>query len=426
MNAGQGLTRARYINWCAMAQKNKEKRDQGPAPNPVRRRALVFALVLCLFGLIISGELLRVHLSVDKGDVSGDFACRVSQTVDCTAVARSHAAIFLGLPVPVWALAAYFVFAALAVIGLRAQKEPAHNAGDYLFIGAVWSVLYSAYLAYVSAFELKTFCAYCAALYAANIGLLLAGIPAAAPLRGFMERRGRDLRWLIGQPLRLGLAGFVLVLTIAGLSVLYARSGRTIYAPPQGIKFDLSDDPMIGFYRAPVTIIEFSDFECPACRHMHETVDKMLKKYEGRIRLIHKNYPLDSSCNPSVPGRMHPQACGAAFAAVCAYRMGKYESYAEKLWKAQDLSRQSLIKMAGEEGMDPSAFQQCMQSDATRLKVLDDINAGDSIKLEATPTFIINGWKFAGYLNTSQASHLIDRFLNNEPIPPAGLPIEDN
>ncbi|HUT54441.1 MAG TPA: thioredoxin domain-containing protein [bacterium] len=409
-----------------MAPETKKKSDEFPGPTPAGRRALFFVLVLCLFGLAISGELLRVHLSVDKGDVSRDFACRVNQAVDCTAVARSREALFLSVPVPIWALAAYLVFAALAVIGLRARKEPARHAADYLLIGALWSVLYSAYLAYVSAFVLKTFCALCAGLYAANIGLLLAGLTAAAPLGGFMERRGRDLKWLVQQPLRLGLAGFVLVLTITGLSVLYARSSRTIYGPPEYIQFDISDDPMIGFYRAPVTIIEFSDFECPACRHMHETVAQLLEKYDGRIRLIHKNYPLDSSCNPGVPGKMHPYACGAAAAGVCAYRMGEYERYSERLWKAEDLSLPSLLIMAKEEGMDPKAFQQCMKSDATRQKILEDINAGDSIKLQGTPTFIVNGYKFTGYLDLSPSSRIIDRFLKGEPIPPAGIPMEDD
>jgi protein-disulfide isomerase len=158
---------------------------------------------------------------------------------------------------------------------------------------------------------------------------------------------------------------------------------------------------------------------------MHENVKVLLEKYKYQVRLIHKNYPLDSSCNPSVPAPMHPNACNAAAASVCAQSMGKYQSYSEKLWTATDLTPQSLIAMAAGEGMDKTAFQQCMKSDETRLKVLNDISVGDAIKLEATPTFVINGLKFTGYKEVKWCSTLIDKLLKGEPIPPSGVPLQD-
>lgn len=407
-----------------MAAKEKElAAAKAQAIENSGRRGLVLALILSLIGLAIAIELFRVHLTVDKGEVFNSVACRINEKVDCNAVARSQQAMFLSLPVPLWAIITYLALGTLAALGLLAQKEPLKHAGDYILLASVWCALYSAYLAYVSLFILKTLCALCAGLYAVNLGLFVAGILASYPLSGFMKRRGQDGAWLLRNPARLGLTGFFLVLLIAGMSVLYARSERVGAEPVSGI--DVAGDPVIGFERAPVTIIEFSDFECPACRHMHENVKVLLEKYKYQVRLIHKNYPLDSSCNPSVPAPMHPNACNAAAASVCAQSMGKYQSYSEKLWTATDLTPQSLIAMAAGEGMDKTAFQQCMKSDETRLKVLNDISVGDAIKLEATPTFVINGLKFTGYKEVKWCSTLIDKLLKGEPIPPSGVPLQD-
>jgi len=408
-----------------MPKKDKRpEQGRGTGHEAKARPGLIMVLVLALIGLGLSIELLRIHLTVEK-DPDHPFACHVNEAVDCNAVARSRQAVLLGVPVPVWSILTYAGFIALGITGLRSERPPWKHSGDYCLMGALWCVIYSAFLAYVSAFDLKTFCAYCAGLYAVNVWLLISCLLAARPLGGFAQRRAGDLQWLKEKPSRAGAAVLVLVAGLGVVSALYVwsdRAGEVIWMGE--VKVDISRDPMLGYYRAPVTIIEFSDYECLHCRRMHPVLKSLLKKFEGRIHFIHKNYPLNSQCNPSVTNRLHPWACGAAFAAECAHKQGRFESYAERLWTAPDLSEPALIKMAAEEGIDPRAFEECLRSKETKALVFDDVAAGDKLEVTATPSFIINGYKFSGYQDLDWCSRLIERFLNDEPIPPSGEPLE--
>lgn len=376
-----------------------------------KKRGVILILVLAVAGLLFSAELLRIHITVGH-EPDHSFACRINEQVDCNAVAQSRQAVFLDVPVPVWGVLNYLVFAGLAVAGLASKKEPYSEAGDYALPLSLWSVGYSAYLAYVSAFELKIFCAYCVALYVVNLALLVASFQASSPVSGWIGRRSADFKWMLQNPVRLGVVGFLVVTSLSAAAVLYVRSSRGIILESGGgIEIDVTGDPMVGPYRAPVTIIEFSDYECPACRRMHQIIEAVLEEYKGSVRLFHKNFPLDSSCNPEMPWAMHPRACDAAFAAECAFKMGKFEDYSKWLWTAEDLSVPALVKRAGEEGLDPGEFEQCMSSDEIRRAVLEDIEAGTAVEVTATPTFIVNGYKFTGYSSIKSTSRLIERAL---------------
>ncbi len=387
-------------------------------------RGLILILLFCLAGLAISAELLRIHLAVGHNPSQG-FGCQVDKVVDCGVPALSEEALFLGVPVPVWAILTYLGVAGLALASLLSTRTPLRDAADYVLLISLWSVGYSAYLAYVSAFKLEAYCAWCTGLYFVNLGLLLASLMGASPLSGWPGRRRPELRWLVSDPVKLSFAVFMVVVAATAVAVLHARSERPVkLRMATGKEIDLAGDPMYGYLRAPVTIIEFSDYECPACRKMHETIRALLDKYDQEIRLFHKNYPLDSKCNPEMSWRMHPFACEAAWAAECAYNKGKYKAYAEKLWRAKDLSRSALITMAEEVGMDPKAFEQCMDSEQVKREVLRDIEAGQEMDVFATPTFIVNSYAFTGYQDLEWCSRLIEKFLQGRPIPSAGQPVK--
>jgi protein-disulfide isomerase len=388
------------------------------------RKALIWAIALAAAGLALSAELLRIHLTV-VSDPFHPFACHISAAVDCNAVALSPQAVFLGVPVPIWALLVYVLFLVLALIGLRARTDPWKNAGDYILPLAAGSVLYSAYLAYVSAFVIKTFCLYCAGLYLVNLALLGAALVAGRPLRQYPLRRLADGRWLTQNSAAMGIAGGTALVLIVFLAGLYVWSSQPLLVQvSHDLKLDLSNDPMMGNPRAIITIIEFSDYECPACRKMHPVLDQLLKKYPDSIRIIHKNFPLDSQCNDSLQTRMHPRACEAAAAAECAHRFKKYQPFSQALWTAEDLSPTNLLKIASQVGLDPDLFNKCMTSPETKRALLADIEAGKNIKIQATPTFIINGYRFEGAQDLKWCERLIEKFLKGGKTPPSGKPLD--
>lgn len=378
-----------------------------------RRRASVYIVVLAVIGLLLSGELLRIHITV--GNSTGhNFACSINEAMDCSAVAQSRQSKFLEVPVPAWGILTYLVFLVLGIVGILSKQPPGKHAGDYALGVSVWCVAYSGYLAYVSAFELKTFCLYCAGLYGVNAGLFFASIPASAPLLLWWRRRVFDRQWLMADLVRFGVVSIIFVIMLGSYSGYYywsTNNDEDIVPVAPGVRINIENDPVLGHYRTPLTIIEFSDFECPACRQMHEVTKELLQKYKGSIRLVHKNFPLDSKCNSEVMHRMHLHSCEAAAAAECAFREGKFETYAELLWEADDLSTPSLIRMAEDEGMDAAVFQECLTSEETRLALQEDVAAGIKLGIEGTPTFVINGKKFMGIRDLKWCSQLIERFL---------------
>ncbi len=144
---------------------------------------------------------------------------------------------------------------------------------------------------------------------------------------------------------------------------------------------DISQAPVRGDAKAPVTIIEFSDFECPACRAVEPMLKQVLAEY-SKVRLVFMNYPLP----------MHPNAMNAAMAAVAAGKQGKFWSYHDKLFDNQDKQTMAdLVRYAMEMKLDVNKFQADMQ--AARDRVEKDRAEGKKVELTGTPGVLINGCK---------------------------------
>jgi protein-disulfide isomerase len=149
---------------------------------------------------------------------------------------------------------------------------------------------------------------------------------------------------------------------------------------------------------APVTIVEFSDFQCPACGQAFRDLHDVLATRTD-VRLVFRNFPLDSSCNEAVPRPLHPDACLAAMAAECARRQNRFWEYHDRLFANQHtLDRDSLFRYARELGLDIATFRTCLDDPATRSRITDDVRAGIAAGLESTPTLFINGRRIDGAL----------------------------
>ena len=150
--------------------------------------------------------------------------------------------------------------------------------------------------------------------------------------------------------------------------------------PVQAISTD--DDPSRGDPKAPVTVVMFTDFQCPSCAAMHPVIDESLKAYGNRVRLVVRDYPLD----------IHEHARKAAEAADAANAQGKFFEYTALLYKRQPaLDVPSLKKYASEIGLDRARFDRELDSGAYASEVRHDIEDGERYGVSATPTIFING-----------------------------------
>lgn len=146
----------------------------------------------------------------------------------------------------------------------------------------------------------------------------------------------------------------------------------------------VDNDPSRGPSNAPVTIVEFTDFQCPACAAMHPVLEDVLKRYGNQVRLVVRDFPL----------RQHANARKAAEAANAAHAQGKFFEYASLLFKNQNaLDVPSLKKYATELGLDRKSFDASLDSGTYAAEVKHDIDDGEIYGIDSTPTIFVNGLK---------------------------------
>lgn len=149
------------------------------------------------------------------------------------------------------------------------------------------------------------------------------------------------------------------------------------------------DDPYRGSEQSPVTIVEFSDFECPYCQSFAEQVlPQLFDVYGEDVRFVFRDFPITS---------IHPQAFKAAEAAQCAFEQGEFWRYHDLLFQNQGaLDLTNLKKSASTLGMDTGIFDDCLDSGSYEEEVQADLEDGQLYGVSGTPTFFINGRKVVG------------------------------
>ena len=151
-------------------------------------------------------------------------------------------------------------------------------------------------------------------------------------------------------------------------------------------KVVLGDAPTRGPDDAPITIVMFSDFECPFCRVGHETMAQLEALYTGKIRFAYKPYPLP----------IHSQAIFAALAARSAQAQGKFWAFHDKLFNQEGLAHETLMRYAAEAGMDTEVLTRDLAELRWGPEVVADMRQARRLGVDSTPTFFINGRELSG------------------------------
>ena len=153
----------------------------------------------------------------------------------------------------------------------------------------------------------------------------------------------------------------------------------------------VDDDPVLGNENAPVTIVEFSDFQCPYCKKFRDqTFDQLKEEYidTGKVKLVYRDFPLSS---------IHPMAQKAAEAAECADEQGKFWEYHDKIYENQQLLNvDSLKQWASELGLDTTKFNSCLDSGKYTNEVKNDLNDATSSGGQGTPYFLVGNTQLSG------------------------------
>ena len=160
-----------------------------------------------------------------------------------------------------------------------------------------------------------------------------------------------------------------------------------IDAPRRDVEIE-STDPSLGRASAPITLIEFSDFQCPFCQRVEPTLKRLREAYGDKLRIVWKDFPLT---------QIHPQAFKAGEAAHCAGDQSKYWEYHDRLFANQQLLQPEDLKAhAAALGLDAAAFGACLDTSKYGERVRNGVAQGQRLGVNSTPTIYINGRVLAG------------------------------
>jgi protein-disulfide isomerase len=385
-------------------------------PSPTRHRV---ALAIALLGVAVSAVAFVVHhrVAAEAGYTS---FCNLGGVVNCDAVLASRYATLLGVPVAVWGMLAFAAGALLALPGALGGRRTG-LADLALMALASGSVGYLLVLLVISAAVIGHLCLLCLATDVVAIAWLLAIAPLAArfdavPAAGWW--RGRSAaRAVVGGAAILAVAGGTWAavrgpanaLTLAEIqerapdfygwyAALPVREPGTLVAPGAHRK---------GAADAPITIVEFSDFQCPFCGRAARDLRELVGTTPG-VSLVFRHFPLDTACNGNLQRQMHSNACAAAYAAECAGKQGRFWEYHDILFEnGQRLGREALVTYAERVGLDVPAFTRCLDDPATHARVAADVAAAKQAGVNSTPTLFINGRLVEGALERAHYDYAV-------------------
>src|SRR5215213_3160635 len=193
----------------------------------------------------------------------------------------------------------------------------------------------------------------------------------------------------------------------AGLDALRKKWAITMNLSPPVFVSELDDgvSPVKGPANAAVTIVEFSDFECPFCKQVQNALKQVVESFGKEVRLVFKHLPLEG----------HRNSLPAARAAYCAAEQDRFWQFHDALFAAGDLSPPGLIeRIAVDIGLGMARFKACVDSEQSRSAIVKDIETARTLRIDSTPSFLVNGKMIKGALSFAEWQKIIERELTSQ------------
>ncbi len=194
-----------------------------------------------------------------------------------------------------------------------------------------------------------------------------------------------------------------------GVENLYAalkeQSEVDILLEPYRLEISTEGSPSVGNEKAKITLVEFSDFECPYCQRFNPTLEQVKETYKDQVRIVFRQFPLNS---------IHPKAQKAAEASLCAHDQGAFWKMHDLLFDEQkDLDVPQLKEKAERLGLDTATFNQCVDSGKYTAQVNRDVMDGSAAGVTGTPSVFINGRPVRGVVAFEDLAKVIDEELES-------------
>jgi protein-disulfide isomerase/uncharacterized membrane protein len=371
--------------------------------------------LLSLAGFSIALFLTHHFYQVRNGTAGFNSYCNISGQMNCDIVAASASAeLFSGMPLSSLAAGWYLAFFLMSIIAhnLYWRKEAIRAC----FTMATFATLAAIPYFFIMAFTLKTFCLLCLVLDGIAVTALITSftLNPEIPSKQKIDRSKWKIFFLIIAASLITTALGSKSLDSGTISQLDVKEyvHSILSSAPVAVKSG-AEYPSLGPATAPITIVEFSDFQCPYCRIGAYAVHSAMNAHLGQVRIEFRHFPLDQACNPQVQQTAHPVACEAARVARCADKQGKFEiTYNELFDKQATFVPGRALELAKGIGLNGPALEACVSSPETTQTLNRDILEATTLGIKSTPTFFVNGYKVEGAYPVPVWNMLFDQILS--------------
>lgn len=361
----------------------------------------IIIAILMLIGFASGAYLTDLFVEVHNATGPVESFCAVSEGVNCITVSASQYSRLLGIPISVYG-AEYFLLT-LIILGISLFRRIKWES--YIFWMMLLALPGCLALGLISAFLIESLCLLCLTVYAMCLGgVLVLGIANRRSFKALLV----DGPWEFYD----AIITHIPTRAIAVVAVVFLIS-EFVWVPP--IFHCGCDDPgailhgdyhgipvsglAMGNPNAPLKIQEFTDMQCPYCGKGHASLMALIQKYPDKVYAVHRDFPLDDACNPTIKSAFHPNACDAAVWGRCAARQNRFPDLVDVMFS----NRQNLnpVQIEGYakniKGLDMKKLLDCVADPDVLKEVQADIADGVKRGVKGTPIFFVNGELVMGY-----------------------------
>ncbi len=367
-----------------------------------RNRQIVLTIISLLM-IFVSIYLTQHYFEVrfPKG-LSGGSICNINEFFNCDKTTNSPMAAPMNTPISVFGAVIGLLVLAGAFIQSEKYKNTLYGILILNFAGCVGLFLYSL-------LHLSSICLFCSFYYVLSGAALYLFYKTA---RSFIP----DLKVLAAAALAIAIAGASVRQVVVNNQAEVEKSDQLLkdsvmseFSKLDKVNFDSSTAPakLNTVAGAPLKMVIFSDFECPACRALSEQISQILAEYKDKIDISYYFYPLDQACNSNVNRAMHIHACKAAAAALCSPNANFYELH-ETFFNNQNNFESGFV----ENFVVQNNIEACVNDKTTQDRLKQIIASAEVVQIRSTPTFILNGAKFEGVVPYFKLKIILDGLLN--------------
>ena len=379
----------------------------------------ILIIIFSLLGALLSSHLLYTHYVPLPSDSLLFKMCSVSNVFNCEAVNTSRYSAIFGLPVALWGLM-YYIFMITGILFRESDSDSNLKSGILItafsisFISAIAVVP----LFIISKFYIHAFCLFCIFTWIINIIIFVMIIlMIKTDGRGFLSSIKSNFRSAfsllpgIYKNFKIILFAFYMLVLFSFLYTLnsYMLLNKAIMAAEDTIQkenefienyyktpqsaVDIKDMPVfVGNPEAKITIVEYMNFDCPACRKAYSEIKPVIENYRDKVMFYLKNFPLDGECNPNVERKKGGLSCTTSLVAIGLHGNAGYKNYVDTIMREKDrLNPRLIMNAVGSAGLSIQKADMYIKSAQVRGKLIEEINQAAKLGINATPTLILNG-----------------------------------